>query len=96
MEESHTTGMLSKCQALQRCLFSPQLWHEETTVPISYMRSLRPAWKGHGRPAPEASSSLEKEEDRESRDGQFLAQSCGGVQGWRESKREARVLLAGA
>lgn len=63
VEKSHTMGMLSKCQALQRCLFPPQLWREETIVPISYMRSLGLAWKGHGRQAPEASSFLEKGED---------------------------------
>lgn len=58
-------GMLSNARPFRDVYFPPQLWHEETIVPISYMRSLRPAWNGHGRPALEASSSLEKEEDRE-------------------------------
>lgn len=65
MEESHTMGMLSYARPFRDVYFPRQLWHEETIVPISYMRSLRPAWKVHGRPAPEASSSLEKEEDQE-------------------------------
>lgn len=56
-------GMLSQCQVLPSCLFSPQLWQEDTVVPISYMRSLRLTWKGRERQGPEASSSLEREED---------------------------------
>jgi hypothetical protein len=47
--------------------------------------------------APEASSSLEQGEDWEPRDGQLARRVVGrGEQGWRESKRETRVLLAGA
>lgn len=81
VEESHSMGMLSQCQALQRCLFFPQLWQEDTIVPISYVRSLRLAWKGHGEQAAEASSSLEREEDGEPQDGQFLAERATGGAG---------------